>query len=65
VALAVQGKLEPAIQSLKRALEFRPDLKEAHKVLIKVYQTRGNQVLADFHKAQASKLKEQDSEPLE
>ncbi len=65
VALAVQGKLEPAIQSLKRALEFRPGLKAAHKVLIKVYQARGNQVLAQFHKDQARKLKDQDAELVE
>ncbi len=65
VALAAQGKLEPAIQSLKRALKFRPGLKAAHKALIKVYQARGNQVLAQFHKDQARKLKDQDAELVE
>lgn len=56
IALAAQGKLAPAIQSLQRALEFNPKLKEAHRVLIKVYQARGEEALADYHKVKSQGL---------
>jgi Flp pilus assembly protein TadD len=58
IALAAEGKLTPAIQSLQRALEFNPNLKEAHQVLIKVYRARGNEALAHYHKTKAQELPE-------
>lgn len=56
IALAAQGKLTPAVQSLQRALEFNPNLKEAHKVLIKVYRAQGHEALAHYHKTKAQEL---------
>lgn len=59
IALAAQGKLTPAVQSLQRALEFNPNLKEAHKVLIKVYRAQGHEALAHYHKTKAQELPDQ------
>jgi Flp pilus assembly protein TadD len=57
VVLAVQGKLTPAIQSLQRALEFRPQLAAAHEVLAQTYHARGEKALARAHKLRARELK--------
>ncbi|SDI95386.1 rhomboid family protein [Salimicrobium halophilum] len=51
------GEEEKAFDDLVRAIEIDPDFAEAHYNLSLLYERRGNEEKADYHKRQAEQLK--------
>lgn len=56
-----QGKLEPALQRIQRALETAPDLSTAHSTAALIYERLGKADLADQHFAKAIALNPEDA----
>jgi Tfp pilus assembly protein PilF len=52
-ALYAAGHVDAAVESLETALQFLPDLGEAHAILARIHRTRGDLVRAARHEGAA------------